>query len=123
MDTRILNGSGDEDVKVAHGPGLDHRRCGNSCSQKHLCDSGRKIDLVVSHHPSGYAYANFYGRSDGYCSRHPCRGSRPINVAEGLMGESESPRVANKVMPANHTRAVDAAQILGIPFMCAQHRR
>ncbi|MCX5687495.1 MAG: NGG1p interacting factor NIF3, partial [Candidatus Omnitrophica bacterium] len=40
----------------------------------------------------------------------------PINVAESLMHDRVK-EVERKVMPANHTRAVDAAKLLDINFM------
>jgi putative NIF3 family GTP cyclohydrolase 1 type 2 len=41
----------------------------------------------------------------------------PINIAEGLM-EGRIKEVERRLMPANHTRAVDAARLLNIPFLC-----
>lgn len=41
----------------------------------------------------------------------------PINVAEDLM-DGRIKEVERKLMPVNHARAVDAARILGIPFLC-----
>ena len=41
----------------------------------------------------------------------------PINIAEDLM-EQRVKEVERKILPLNHTRAVDAARLLGIPFIC-----
>ncbi len=41
----------------------------------------------------------------------------PINVAEGLLS-SRVEEVRRKFGPMNHYRSVDAARLLGIPFMC-----
>lgn len=115
MDTRMLNGTGNEEVKtILIGIDID---AAELLLAKQLGDSGSKIDLVVSHHPSGYAYANFY-EVMGMQSDILAKFGVPINVAEGLLAKRMK-EVANRVMPANHTRAVDAAKLLGLPFMCA----
>ena len=71
---------------------------------------------MLSHHPEGRAYANLYSvmqmQSD---ILH--RFGVPINIAEDLM-EGRIKEVERRLMPVNHTRAVDAAKLLGIPFMC-----
>jgi hypothetical protein len=41
----------------------------------------------------------------------------PINVAEGIL-EDRIKEVERRVLPVNHTRAVDAARLLDIPFVC-----
>ncbi|MBI5286578.1 MAG: NGG1p interacting factor NIF3, partial [Deltaproteobacteria bacterium] len=41
----------------------------------------------------------------------------PINVAEDIM-EERIKEVERKVLPVNHTRAVDVARLLDIPFVC-----
>ncbi len=40
-----------------------------------------------------------------------------ISVAEQLMGKRIS-EIERRLMPVNHTRAVDVARILGLPMMC-----
>jgi hypothetical protein len=113
-DSRILNGSGEEDVKNAL-IGIDI-----GVGEILLCESlrsrGKPADLVVSHHPEGMAFANLYSvmhmQSD-ILSRHGV----PISTAEDLM-EQRVKEVERKIMPLNHTRAVDAARLLGMPFIC-----
>ena len=115
MDTRILNGGGDEEIKtILLGIDID---VAELLLAKYLGDSGKKIDLAVSHHPSGYAYANFY-EVMGMQSDILAKFGVPINVAEGLLAKRIR-EVSNRVMPLNHTRAVDAAKLVGLPFMCA----
>jgi hypothetical protein len=41
----------------------------------------------------------------------------PINIAEDLM-EGRAKEIERRLMPLNHTRAVDAARLLQIPFLC-----
>ncbi|MBN1383969.1 MAG: NGG1p interacting factor NIF3 [Elusimicrobia bacterium] len=114
-DTRILNGTGKETVKsVLIGIDID---VAEILLAEYLKNSGRKIDLVLSHHPSGYAYANFYevmGMQADILEKFGV----PINVAEGLLSKRMR-EVSRKVMPSNHMRAVDAARLTNIPFMCA----
>jgi len=114
-DTRILNGSGEEEVKsVLIGIDIDTAEI---VLAEYLKKSGKKIDLVLSHHPSGYAYANFY-EVMGMQSEILEKFGVPINVAEGLLSKRMK-EVAHRVMPVNHTKTGDAAKLLGIPFMCA----
>ncbi len=113
-DSRILNGSGEEDVKNAL-IGIDIE-VGEILLCESLRSRGKPVDLVVSHHPEGMAFANLYSvmhmQSD-ILSRHGV----PISTAEDLM-EQRVKEVERKIMPLNHTRAVDAARLLGIPFIC-----
>ena len=74
------------------------------------------VDLVVSHHPEGKALAGFYDVMRMQADILSKFGV-PINVAEGLL-EPRIKEVQRKVMPINHTRAVDAARLLDVPFMC-----
>ncbi len=113
-DSRVLNGTGEEDIRSIL-VGIDIE-----VGEVLLCDSlrskGRVVDLLLSHHPEGRAYANLYSvmqmQSD---ILH--RFGVPINIAEDLM-EGRIKEVERKLMPVNHTRAVDAARLLGIAFMC-----
>jgi len=113
-DSRILNGTGDEAIKSAL-VGIDIE-VGEILLAESLKTKGSGIDLLISHHPEGRAYANLYSvmqmQSD---ILH--RFGVPINIAEDLM-EGRIKEVERRLMPVNHTRAVDAAKLLGIPFMC-----
>ncbi len=77
----------------------------------------KHIDLVLSHHPAGAAYANFYNVMYMQADIINALGV-PINVAEHLLAERVK-EVERRVLPANHMRSHDAAQLLEIPFMCA----
>ncbi|MEK6652488.1 MAG: NGG1p interacting factor NIF3, partial [Nitrospirota bacterium] len=113
-DSRILNGTGDEKIKSAL-IGIDIE-VGEILLADSLKTKGKGVDLLLSHHPEGRAYANLYSvmqmQSD---ILH--RFGVPINIAEDLM-EGRIKEVERRLMPVNHTRAVDAAKLLGIPFMC-----
>ncbi|MEW6556948.1 MAG: NGG1p interacting factor NIF3 [Elusimicrobiota bacterium] len=114
-DTRILNGTGAEEIKtLLVGIDID---VGELLLAVYLKQTGKPVDLVLSHHPSGYAYANFYevmGMQAEILEKYGV----PINIAEGLLAK-RTKEVFRKVLPINHTRAVDTAKLLGIPFMCA----
>ena len=114
FDTRILYGMGDEEIKSIL-VGIDIE-VGEILLADSLRSKGRQVDLLLSHHPEGRAYANLYSvmhmQSDILN-----RFGVPINIAEDLM-EGRIKEVERKLMPVNHTRAVDAARLLGIPFMC-----
>jgi len=78
--------------------------------------SKQGLDLVISHHPEGSAYASLYKvmrlqvdvlRQIGI----------PENVAQGLLEERQR-EVERKILPNNHSRAVDAARLLKLPFIC-----
>ena len=113
-DTRILFGSGDEEVSTLIA-GIDIETAEVVLADR-LREKGRGVDLIVSHHPEGMAYANLYDvmkiQAD-ILSRFGV----PINIAEGLM-EGRIKEIERRLMPVNHNRAVDAARLLGIPFLC-----
>lgn len=113
-DSRILCGSGDEEAKnILLGIDIE---VGEILLCDRLREKGRSIDLVISHHPEGRAYAKLYDvmriQSD-ILSRFGV----PISIAEDLM-EARIKEVERRLMPVNHSRAVDAARLLNIPFLC-----
>ncbi len=113
-DTRILYGDGNKQVKtILAGIDID---VGELLLADWLRQKGKKIDLVMSHHPSGRAYANFYEVMHMQADILKNYGV-PINIAEGIL-DGRIKEVERKIMPVNHTRAVDAAQLLDISFMC-----
>lgn len=113
-DSRILNGAGEEEIRNIL-VGIDIE-VGEVLLCDRLKERGQKIDLLLSHHPGGRAYANLYDvmriQADILC-----RFGVPISVAEDLM-DGRIKEVERKLMPVNHTRAVDAAKLLGMPFIC-----
>ncbi len=113
-DTRILNGRGKEQIKnVLVGIDID---VSEILLAEKLREKGRGIDLVISHHPSGRAYAQLHKVMDIQSSLWENYGLTR-EVAHGIM-KDRIDEVARGVAPANHARAVDAAKLLGIPFMC-----
>ncbi|MDD5236956.1 MAG: NGG1p interacting factor NIF3, partial [Candidatus Omnitrophica bacterium] len=112
-DTRILHGSPDTDVnRILVGIDIDP-------AELILADRLREhggLDLVVAHHPEGKAWAIFYDvmrlqvdilKKFGF----------PNKEAEELLKERMS-EVERRILPANHSRSVDTAKLLDMPFMC-----
>ncbi len=113
-DTRILNGTGDEEIKTAL-VGIDMEMAELLLAER-LSSRGQKIDLVMAHHPEGKAFANFYEVMHMQADILNKFGV-PINVAESLL-EGRIKEVERRLSPVNHTRAVDTAKLLNMPFLC-----
>ncbi len=79
-------------------------------------ENSQNIDLIISHHPEGYALAQLYDVMKLQSDLLAQYGVN-ISVAEQLM-EQRIGEIERRLLPVNHTRAVDAAKILGIPMMC-----
>ena len=115
LDSRIISGKGDEEIKhIIAGIDMETPEILLASS---LRSSGKKIDLVLTHHPEGKAYATFYNVINMQADIFSKYGV-PINIAESLTG-SRMKEVGRNVMPQNHNRASDAARLLGFPFMSA----
>ncbi len=114
-DTRILYGTPEVEVRRVI-VGIDMEVSEILLTHQLNKDSGRKIDLVISHHPEGYALAGLYDvmklQSD-LLARYGVN----LSVAEKIM-ETRISEVERRLLPANHNRSVDAARILDIPMMC-----
>ena len=113
-DTRILHGDPEIEVKgilVGIDIGVPEILVADRLREK-----GKNIDLILSHHPAGRAYASYYEVMSMQSEILSLYGI-PINVAEGIM-EDRIKEVERKVLPVNHMRAVDVAKIFDIPFMC-----
>ena len=113
-DTRILYGEPDRDVKTVL-VGID-MEVGEVLLADRLKNKSRYIDLIISHHPEGRAMAALYevmGMQSGILLKYGI----PINIAEDIMSDRIK-EVERRLLPANHARAVDAARLLDMPFMC-----
>lgn len=113
-DTRILYGTGREEIKTAL-VGIDMEAAEILLADR-LSSKGRRVDLVISHHPEGKAYANFYEVMHMQADILNKFGV-PINIAESLL-EDRIKEVERRLSPVNHARASDMARLLDIPFMC-----
>ena len=113
-DTRILNDPEDADIKTIM-VGIDFE-VGELLLADRLRERGTAVDLCVAHHPEGYALANLYRVMEMQADILAQLGV-PINVAEGIL-DPRLHEVKRRVLVQNHTRAVDAAKLLGLPFVC-----
>lgn len=114
-DTRILNGDPEKDIKTIL-VGIDIE-VGELVMADRLNQKGKKIDLVLSHHPEGKALAGLY-RVMYMQADILHKYGVPINVAEGVL-DGRIKEVERRLMPSNLNRSVDAARLLDITFMCA----
>jgi hypothetical protein len=81
-----------------------------------LGDKGAGIDVCITHHPQGYARTGMWRVMEMHADILNKLGI-PINVAEGIM-DPRKHKVKRGILGQNHTRTVDAAGLLGMPYMC-----
>jgi len=112
-DTRILNGDPATDVKTLL-VGIDVE-VGELLLADRLRQK-RRLDLVLTHHPEGRALARL-GDVMGMQADILHAAGVPIATAEGILG-GRIAEVSRRLLPVNHSRAVDAARLLELPFMC-----
>ena len=112
-DTAILYGSPDAQIKKIL-VGIDIE-----VGELLLADRIRQregLDLAISHHPEGKAYAALFEVMQLQVDMLKKLGIAE-SVAQRLLEERKQ-EVERKILPQNHTRAVDAARLLDMPFMC-----
>lgn len=109
-DTRILNETKKPIKRILTGIDM-------GVSELLLADRLGDIDLVLSHHPTGKALAA--GLDDVMHLQADVLSlyGVPINIAESLL-QIRIDEVSRSVSSVNHNRAVDAAKLLKIGFMC-----
>ncbi|MCM8761252.1 MAG: NGG1p interacting factor NIF3, partial [Candidatus Omnitrophica bacterium] len=113
-DTRILYGDISRDIRTImvgidmEGPEL--------LAADRLNEKGANIDLVMAHHPEGPAWARFYDVMKLQIAILKRLGLAK-EVAEGLL-KDRMQEVERAVAPANHTRSVDIARLIDMPYMC-----
>lgn len=113
-DTRVLAGDLSTGVKtVLAGVDLE---VGEVLLADRLNEKGRKIDLLLAHHPEGSALAALSEVMPMQADIWYKYGV-PINIGDALVSRRMK-EVFRTLMPVNHNRAVDAARLLNIPFMC-----
>jgi putative NIF3 family GTP cyclohydrolase 1 type 2 len=113
-DTRILAGDPEAEAKAVL-VGID-MEVGEVLLADRLRESGRPVDLVISHHPEGGALAALNEVMALQADLWHSHGV-PINVGDALIGKRMA-EIQRAFLPRNHQRALDAARLLGIPFMC-----
>lgn len=112
-DSAILYGDKDMEIKkILVGIDID-------IGEILLADKIREregLDLVISHHPQGSAWAGFYEVMSMQIDMLVNLGIRK-DIASELI-DKRIKEVERKVSSANHNRATDCARLLDIPFMC-----
>ncbi|MBS3819030.1 NGG1p interacting factor NIF3 [bacterium] len=114
-DTRILYGNSKTEIKKVI-VGIDMEIGEILLTHTLNKEKDQPIDLIISHHPEGYALARLYDVMKLQPELMAQYGVN-ISVAEQLM-EKRIGEIQRRLMPVNHNRAVDAARTLGIPMMC-----
>jgi len=114
-DTRLLYGDPETEVKkIIVGIDMDV----SEILLTHLLNTtlGGRIDLIISHHPAGYALSRLF---DVMKLQADLLGELGItvSVAEKLM-EKRIGEVERRLMPINANRSVDVARLLGLPLLC-----
>jgi putative NIF3 family GTP cyclohydrolase 1 type 2 len=112
-DTAILHGNPDIQVrKIMLGIDIE-------VAELLLADRIRQrqgLDLVVAHHPEGKAYACLHEVMQIQVDVLQKIGMDRV-IAQKMLDERKA-EVARRILAQNHTRPVDAARILDLPFMC-----
>ena len=114
-DTRVLHGDLNTEVKKVTA-GIDMEVGEIIFTYLLNKDQGQKIDLIIAHHPEGYALAQLYDVMKLQADLLASYGIT-ISVAEQLL-EKRISEIERRLMPVNHNRSVDIARVLGIPMMC-----
>lgn len=118
-DTRILYGDSNRDIKrVLAGidaDGAEVLLADRLTEKANSAGSGKGIDLVISHHPTGHALASLDEVMDVQVDMYAQAGV-PENIAHALFEERKS-LVKRGIGPLNHAQAVDIARILDVPIM------
>lgn len=114
-DTRLLFGDKNCEIKKIL-VGIDIDVAELLLAEK-LNSSGKKIDLVMSHHPQGVA---LMGLPEVMSLQVDLLAERGISydIAKDFL-EKRIKEVERRISPANYSRVVDAAKILGTPLLSA----
>lgn len=82
---------------------------------KELERQGKKIDLIIAHHPEGKALADLHEVMD-IQTAVLARAGVPENIGEGVLRERLE-QVWRSISPVNHYKAINAAELLDIPVI------
>jgi len=109
-DTRILHIADNKEIKkVLVGIDID-------TPELLLAKDFGDIDLAISHHPHGRAFADMHEVMDVQADVFNTYGV-PINIGEAVMRERIE-EVYRGINPRNTYRTIDAAKLLGMNLMC-----
>jgi len=82
---------------------------------KELERQGKKIDLIIAHHPEGKALTNLHEVMDIQTDVLE-RSGIPASIAEKVL-EGRLKQVSQSIAPINHYQAVDVARLMDIPMI------
>jgi hypothetical protein len=114
VDTRILLGTGEEEIKRVL-VGIDIE-VGEVVLADLLRTKGTQIDLLLAHHPEGRAVARLEEVMIVQADIWRTYGVS-ISFGDAVMMERMA-EITRAIHPSNTQRAIDAARLLGFPFMC-----
>lgn len=80
-----------------------------------LGERGKKIDLIIAHHPLGLSYAALNDVMD-MLVEELIKAGLPVHVAEKII-EERMQEVGRRLHPINHYQLVDLAKLLKINFI------
>ncbi len=113
VDTRICVGDPDLEVRGII-TGID-MEVGEILLADRLREKGEPIDLVLAHHPEGPGFASLHEVMGMQADLWATEG---VSIAAGdALMAPRAQEVRRKIMPANHYRAIQAAELLGFAFM------
>ncbi|MCF7916216.1 MAG: NGG1p interacting factor NIF3 [Candidatus Omnitrophica bacterium] len=113
-DTRIIYGNPEDKITGAI-VGIDIG-AGELLLADRLNQKGAKINLAISHHPQGLAFAQFYDVMDLQIDGFKDYGIS-LSLAENTLFARKG-EVARKVHAANFNKARDVAKLLNLNFFC-----
>lgn len=113
-DSRVLYGDLDKEIKTIM-VGVD-MEVPELILADRLREKNTPVDLVMAHHPEGKAISNL-GEVMHLQKDILAKFGLDKNISVALMDERIG-EVSRSISSSNHTRSVDAARILDIPFMC-----
>ncbi len=113
-DTRILNGAPDTEVGTIL-VGID-LEVGEVLLADRLKQNGQPVDLLLAHHPEGRALARLE-EVMGVQADIWHKFGVSITYGDAVMSERMS-EIMRAIHPRNNERNVQAARLLGFPFMC-----
>lgn len=114
-DTRIYVGEPAEEVAVLLA-GID-MTIGGVLLADRLRDKGNRVDAILSHHPEGWGLTRGEEVMEGQADTWAQLGV-PIQAGEMMIGQHME-ELRRDMMPANCSIAIDAARLLGIPYLSA----
>lgn len=119
-DTRIVYGDLKKKVNVVF-VGIDVETQDlaliHQLNLKRKEEKKKPIDLVMAHHPEGYALGGLSGVMDDLHVEVLRQSGVPVNITEKILA-SRVRDVAISIQSSNLHRTMDSARLLDLPFIC-----